>query len=204
MLIDQKNSAPTASGDRMDRFVMVWRAKALLFLGMREAAKEVFLEMAKRWPDDVLALNSLAYDAIQTRHPAIALDYYARVLKLQPQVSNAHFNHAFVAEELGHTDVAELGFRAALQIEEKMDRAWYGLGLVLVRQGRLDEALDALKRNTKLQPMNPFGWYQMARVHIDLQQPEEARAVILHLKGFEPKVAAQLERETGLKVPSLV
>ncbi len=204
MLIDQKNSAPTASGNRMDRFVMVWRAKALLFLGMREAAKGVFLEMAKRWPDDVLALNSLAYDAIQTRHPAIALDYYARVLKLQPQVSNAHFNHAFVAEELGHTDVAEQGFRAALQIEEKMDRAWYGLGLVLVRQGRLDEALDALKRNTKLQPMNPFGWYQMARVHIDLQQPEEARAVILHLKGFEPKVAAQLERETGLKVPSLV
>ena len=204
MLIDPKNSAPTTSGDRMDRFVMVWRAKALLFLGMREAAKGVFLEMAKRWPDDVLALNSLAYDAIQSRHPAIALDYYARVLKLQPQVSNAHFNHAFVAEELGHTDVAEQGFRAALQIEEKMDRAWYGLGLVLVRQGRLDEALDALKRNTKLQPMNPFGWYQMARVHIDLQQPEEARAVILHLKGFEPKVAAQLERETGLKVPSLV
>jgi Tfp pilus assembly protein PilF len=188
----------------MDRFVMVWRAKALLFLGMRGAAKGVFLEMAKRWPDDVLALNSLAYDAIQSRHPAIALDYYARVLKLQPQVSNAHFNHAFVAEELGHTDAAEQGFRAALQIEEKMDRAWYGLGLVLVRQGRLDEALDALKRNTKLQPMSPFGWYQMARVHVDLQQPEEARAVILHLKGFEPKVAAQLERETGLKVPSLV
>ncbi|MEY3519944.1 MAG: hypothetical protein RLZZ177_659, partial [Pseudomonadota bacterium] len=187
MLINPKNSAPTASGNRMDRFVMVWRAKALLFLGMREAAKGVFLEMAKRWPDDVLALNSLAYDAIQSRHPAIALDYYARVLKLQPQVSNAHFNHAFVAEELGHTDVAEQGFRAALQIEEKMDRAWYGLGLVLVRQGRLDEALDALKRNTKLQPMSPFGWYQMARVHVDLQQPEEARAVILHLKGFEPK-----------------
>ena len=204
MLIDPKNNAPTASGDRMDRFVMVWRAKALLFLGMRGAAKGVFLEMAKRWPDDVLALNSLAYDAIQSRHPAIALDYYARVLKLQPQVSNAHFNHAFVAEELGHTDAAEQGFRAALQIEEKMDRAWYGLGLVLVRQGRLDEALDALKRNTKLQPMSPFGWYQMARVHVDLKQPEEARAVILHLKGFEPKVAAQLERETGLKVPSLV
>jgi Tfp pilus assembly protein PilF len=195
---------PKGTGSRLERFVLVWRAKALLFLGMRGAAKGVFLEMAKRWPDDVLALNSLAYDAIQTQHPAIALDYYARVLRLQPEVSNAHFNHAFVAEELGLTEVAEQGFRAALQIEEKMDRAWYGLGLVLVRQGRLSEALDALKRNTTLQPMSPFGWYQMARVHVDLHQPEEARAVIRHLKGFEPKVAAQLERETGLKVPSLV
>ena len=128
----------SAVGSRLERLVLVWRAKALLFLGMRGAAKGVFLEIARRSPDDVLALNSLAYDAIQSRQPATALDYYARVLKLQPQVSNAHFNHAFVAEELGHTDVAEQGFRAALQIEEKMDRAWYGLGLVLVRQGRLD------------------------------------------------------------------
>lgn len=200
MPIDQTDiQTPNARGARLDRLVLVWRAKALLFLGMRAAAKGVFLELVKRWPDDVLALNSLAYDAIQSQHPAIALDYYARVLKLQPQVSNAHFNHAFVAEELGLSDVAEQGFRAALRIEEKMDRAWYGLGLVLVRQGRLSEALDALKRNTTLQPMSPFGWYQMARVHVDLQQPEEARAVIRHLKGFEPKVAAQLERETGLR-----
>ena len=84
-----------------------------------------------------------------------------------------------------------------------MDRAWYGLGLVLVRMGRLPEALAALKRNTQLQPMSPFGWYQLARVHVDLAQPEQARAVIRHLKGFEPKVAAQLERETGLSAAAL-
>ena len=201
-VIDKEPSATL--GARTERFLLVWRAKLFLFMGMRGAAKLVFLEMVRRWPDDVLALNSLAYDAIQSRRPAVALDYYARVLQLQPDVSNAHFNHAFVAEELGQLALAEQGFRKALEMEEKMDRAWYGLGLVLVRQGRLDEALDALKRNTKLQPMSPFGWYQMARVHVDLQQPEEARAVIRHLKGFEPKVAAQLERETGLKVPSLV
>lgn len=205
MPVDTTSAMPPASwGAKLERLLLVWRAKAFLFTGMRAAAKAVFLDMVKRWPNDVLALNSLAYDAIQSRQPDVALDYYARVLALQPQASNAHFNHAFVAEELGQLVLAEQGFRAALKIEEKMDRAWYGLGLVLVRQGRLDDALEALKRNTKLQPMSPFGWYQMARVHVDLQQPEEARAVIRHLKGFEPKVAAQLERETGLKVPSLV
>jgi tetratricopeptide (TPR) repeat protein len=184
---------------RFHRLGVVWRAKALLFVGLRSQAKDAFLELLQRNPSDVWALNSLAYDALLSGHPAIALSLYARALALQPQVSNAHFNHAFVAEQLGQLDVAEQGFRAALHLEEKMDRAWYGLGLVLVRAGRLDEALQALKRNTSLQPMSPFGWYQMARVHVDLQQPEEARAVIRHLKGFEPKVAAQLERETGLK-----
>ncbi len=48
--------------------------------------------------------------------------------------------------------------------------------------------------------MSPYGWYQLARVHVDRQQPDEARRIIRHLKGFEPKVAAQLERETGLVV----
>jgi tetratricopeptide (TPR) repeat protein len=124
-------------------------------------------------------------------------------VELSPEASNAHFNQAFVCEELGRLEDAERGFRAAIAIEEKMDRAWYGLGLVLVRQGRLEEAVVALQRNTKLQPMSPFGWYQLARVHVDLKQADEALVVIRYLKGFEPKVAAQLERETGLKVGHL-
>ena len=42
------------------------------------------------------------------------------------------------------------------------------------------------------------GGYQLARVHAERSEPEKARRVIAHLKQFEPKVAAQLERETGL------
>jgi hypothetical protein len=48
--------------------------------------------------------------------------------------------------------------------------------------------------------MSPYAWYQLARVHVDRQEPEEAVKIIRHLKGFEPKFAAQLERETGLEV----
>jgi predicted Zn-dependent protease len=72
------------------------------------------------------------------------------------------------------------------------------MGLVLIRLQRYEEAVQALKRNTELQPMSPYGWYQLARVHVDRHQPEEAVKIIRHLRGFEPKIAAQLERETGL------
>jgi tetratricopeptide (TPR) repeat protein len=88
----------------------------------------------------------------------------------------------------------------ATELAPKLDRAWYGQGLVLIRLQRYDEAVAALKRNTELQPMSPYGWYQLARVHVDRHNPEEAVKIIRHLKGFEPKVAAQLERETGLLV----
>jgi tetratricopeptide (TPR) repeat protein len=108
------------------------------------------------------------------------------------------FNLAFLLERRGPLDEAEAAFRRAVEIDDKLDRAWYGLGLTLIRLGRHDEAVKALERNTKLQPMSPYGWYQLARVHMDRQQPDEALKIIRHLKGFEPKVAAQLERETGL------
>jgi tetratricopeptide (TPR) repeat protein len=184
-------------------FTLHWRAKIFLFLGMRVSARQVFEDVLQYVPKDVLALNSLGYAAMHDKNFVLALTYFDQVAELSAESSNAHFNQAFVCEELGRLEDAERGFRAAIAIEEKMDRAWYGLGLVLVRQGRLEEAVIALKRNTKLQPMSPFGWYQLARVHLDLKQADEALAVILYLKGFEPKVANQLERETGLKVGNL-
>ena len=205
MSMNAQTMPPAGPGmSRPELFLQHWRAKILLFLGLRVLARGVFEAILQKQPNDLLALNSMAYDAMQDGHMLQALSYFERARALSQDKSNAHFNHAFVSEALGRLDDAEAGFRAAIALEEKMDRAWYGLGLVLVRQGRLEEALAALKRNTQLQPMSPFGWYQMARVHVDLKQTDEARAVIRHLKGFEPKVAAQLERETGIQVGSLI
>ncbi|MDT4862260.1 hypothetical protein FQZ97_969000 [compost metagenome] len=103
-----------------------------------------------------------------------------------------------MCESLGLLTASEAAFRRAIAIDPRLDRAWYGLSLSLIAQQRLDEALQALRKNTELQPMSPYGWYQMARVQVDRQAPDEAEKIIHHLRGFEPRVAAQLERETGL------
>jgi predicted Zn-dependent protease len=68
---------------------------------------------------------------------------------------------------------------------------------VLIRLQRLDEAVKALKRNTELQPMSPHGWYQLARLHAQRSERDETQRIIERLRGFEPQVAAQLERETA-------
>jgi hypothetical protein len=36
-------------------------------------------------------------------------------------------------------------------------------------------------------------------VHLERGRTAEAQRVLMHLRGFEPKVADQLERETGLR-----
>jgi len=119
-------------------------------------------------------------------------------VSLMPASAAAWFNLAFVLEQQELAEEAEQAFRKAIELDPMIDRAWYGLGLCLIRQQRLEEAIEALKKNTEMQPMSPFGWYQMARAYMDLGRKGDAARVIRHLEGFEPKVAAQLKRETGI------
>lgn len=175
------------------------RAIVALLFGRRQAALHVFDRMLARWPDDAYALASRAHVLAQLgRHDEALVDARALVRAHPQRSAGDWFNLAFLLEATSRLDEAEPAFRRAVELDPKLDRAWYGLGLVLIRQHRYDDAVAALKRNTELQPMSPYGWYQLARAQIDRQQPEEARKIIRHLRKFEPKVAAQLERETGL------
>jgi tetratricopeptide (TPR) repeat protein len=175
------------------------RAMAQLTLGMNDAAERTFTEMLARWPDDAYALASRAHLRAQLGRRSQAIADQQRLVAAHPDRSAADwFNLAYLLDEAERHEEAEPAFRRALDLDPTLDRAWYGLGLSLIHLQRLDEAVQALKRNTELQPMSPYGWYQLARVEIDRAQPEEARKIIRHLKGFEPKVAEQLVRETGL------
>jgi tetratricopeptide (TPR) repeat protein len=176
-----------------------WQAMGLLVLGLREHAFRHFDAMLAEFPGDSYALASKAHLQVQRGDRRDALDSLGQLVELHPSNGAHFFNYGFVLEELGEYGQAEKALRRATELSPQLDRAWYGLGLVLIRLQRFDEAVAALKQNTKLQPMSPYGWYQLARVHVDRHEPEEAARIIRHLKGFEPKVAAQLERETGLR-----
>jgi tetratricopeptide (TPR) repeat protein len=170
---------------------------ALMFNRHRHAIRLLDEELARR-PQDPYALSNRAHLHAQLGDRPRAIADLRTLVTTHPDRSAADwFNLAFLQEGEGEIDAAESSFRQALALDPKLDRAWYGLGLVLIQQRRYDEAAAALKRNTELQPMSPYGWYQLARVHMDRKQPDEARRIITHLRGFEPKVAAQLEREIG-------
>lgn len=176
-----------------------WRAMAWLVLGRQAPAEALFDEMLQRWPTDGYALASRSHVRSELGRRSEAIADLQTLVVAQPARSAADwFNLAFLLEEDGRFADAEPAFRRALALDPKLDRAWYGLGLVLIRLQRPADAVAALKKNTELQPMSPYGWYQLARVQFERQEPEETRKIIRHLKGFEPKVAAQLERETGL------
>ena len=178
--------------------ILKWRATAMIVLGMKKQAMEVFEEMLQQFPNDVYAINSLAYMKTESGDKEGAIADYKRLMLSPDATAATWYNLGFLQEEVGQIQDAEHSFRQAIKMNEKLDQAWYGLGLVLIQLQRFDEAIKALKKNTQLQPMSPYAWYQLARVYVERNQPDEATKIIRHLKEFEPKFARQLERETGL------
>ena len=187
------------NGGGLDYRLLKWRAMGWLLLGRQAPAVALFDEMLQRWPRDAYALASRAHARAQLGQRDEAIADMQALVAAQPGRSAADwFNLAYLLDAAGRYGEAEPAFRRALALDPKLDRAWYGLGLTLIRLQRPEDAVAALRKNTELQPMSPYGWYQLARVRFDRQEPEETKKIIRHLKGFEPKVAAQLERETGL------
>ncbi|GAB4559399.1 MAG: hypothetical protein Tsb007_21320 [Rhizobacter sp.] len=187
------------NGSRVDYWRGKLKAMGWLVFGRNAQAEAVFDGMLARWPQDAYLLASRAHLRAQRGAREAAIADAQALVAAHPRRSAADwFNLAYLLEDAKRFADAEPAFRQALELDPKLDRAWYGLGLTLIHLRRFDEAIAALKRNTELQPMSPYGWYQMARVHMDRHEPDEARRIIRHLQGFEPKVAAQLTRETGL------
>lgn len=185
--------------------LLKWQAMALLFFNRRDAALSCFAVMVALRPGDRYALASQAHVLAMQDRCAEALHAQERLMEANQGLLAADwFNFGYLLEASGLPERAEQAWHRALELDSRMDRAWYGLALVLIQGRRYDEAVAALRKNTELQPLSPFGWYQLARVHVDQHEPEEAVKIIRHLRRFEPKVAAQLERETGLRAsPSL-
>jgi tetratricopeptide (TPR) repeat protein len=171
-----------------------------LTLGRQEAALICFDRMLRVDAENLYALSSRAHLKAQLEDHKGALQDYARLTALPQARAADFFNQGFLQEADHQIEAAEASFRRAISLNEQLDRAWFGLGLVLIRQARWDEAITALKRNTQLQPMSPYAWCELARIHVKRQEPEEAAKIIRHLRGFEPKVAAELARETGINV----
>jgi tetratricopeptide (TPR) repeat protein len=184
----------------LDQWLAQVVLRALLLLGARDLAVQQAERQIARNPGNRHALATRAHVLVSQGKPRQALADLERLVQLVPVQASAWFNLGFVQESLSDTPAAAESFGQAVRMEPAMDCAWYGLALCRIRQGRWDDAVIALKHNTELQPMSPHGWYQLVRVHLERGEAEAAHRVLQHLHSFEPKVAAQLQRETSLRV----
>lgn len=91
-----------------------------------------------------------------------------------------------VAARLQFTQEAVACLRQLTVVRPGQAAGWFNPGYVLQQAGRHDEAGPAVERAVALDP----AWYSLA-----LGRPNKVCKVIAHLGRFEPRVAAQFERE---------
>ncbi len=187
---------------RLARWVRERLAGGCMALGRHRAAIAHYERALAAAPDDARLAAALGFALATAGRTREALAHFARALAQRPEWADVHFDRAFLLQDLGEHADALGSFDAALAHEPDHDRALYGKALSLVALGRPDEAVAPLERNTRLQPFSPYGWYQLARVQFDRGETGKTRAIIDHLATFEPAVAAQLARETGMTPPA--
>ena len=176
-------------------------AVLLLAAGRRAAALRVFKRMLELAPSDRYALASQAHVQMQLDRidaAIVTLRSLTETAGLGAHEAVHWFNLAYALQQSGRADEAVSAFRTAVERDPRLDRAWYGLGLALMGQGRFSAAVEALKINTELQPMSPYGWYRLAQARLAMGELDSASKAVARLRGFEPRVAAQLERENPL------
>ena len=173
-------------------------AVLLLAMGRSKAALARFDRLLQLRPLDCHALASQAHIHAQRGSFDAAIESLRLLTQTRPQEPASWFNLGFTLQQLGEHGQAGVAFRQALAIDPRLDRAWYGLALVLMDSRQYQEAAVALEKTTALQPMSPHGWFRLAQVRQALDQHDAALKIALHLRQFEPKLAAQLERVLGL------
>lgn len=143
-------------------------------------------------PTDTHAQHCLANVYAQQKQFALALQWLVTLSEQAPHNAAFVFNQGYLYNELDQLAQAEQAFLRTITLDAKHDRAWYGLGLLYMKQNRLHEALAALEKNTQLQPLSPYGWYQLAMVQQQLGRTQASQHTLAHLRSFEPKFARGL------------
>jgi Flp pilus assembly protein TadD len=103
---------------------------------------------------------------------------YKAALKLSTRFTPAAINLADLYRSLGRDREGESILRAAIIASPRDAAAYYGLGLALVRQKRLSDALPELRRAAELEPERARYAYVYAVALHSAGQPQEAITVL--------------------------
>lgn len=180
--------------------VWFWRQMATwsTLLKRDAMALEYWQRILSVRPSDAVVMSTVAHLLAQRGRRDEAIVHLRRALELNGGHAPSWFNLGFMLQEQGAHHEAISSFDHAIKLNEKLDQAYYGRGLSLVKLGRLEDAVAAFKKNVALQPLSPYGFYQLAHVYHRLGEVDQVQRTIRQLFGFEPQVARQLQRETGV------
>jgi tetratricopeptide (TPR) repeat protein len=174
-------------------------AQFLTWFGLKARAIEFLQVAVQEDPQHQRAWSAYAFLSADRGRFDAAVRAFEKALALKPDDAPACFNLAYVLQKSRKHEEALPWFQRAIDIDPFLDRAWYGMGLSLMQLGRLPEAVEKLREAARLQYFNPYAGYQLASALHKLGEHEQVKAEYDRIKGFDPKIAAQMRANFGVK-----
>lgn len=166
--------------------------------GFRSMAADSWVKAFEARPTNGRALVSASVQFLAAKMPVEAERALRRALEVEPRNAAGWFNLGFILQERRlHADAIR-AFDSAIEIDGRLDRAFYGKALSLMNLGNFAEARPLLETTIKLQPMSPYGYYQLAALQFKTGDHDGYIKTTSKLGKFEPQLAVQLQRETGV------
>jgi tetratricopeptide (TPR) repeat protein len=128
-----------------------------LTLAKDKNAQVVLAQLADTWGKAAsVEVNADTRKADQAK----ALDYYAKVLQINPNDAGIHNNLGSLYADMGKLTEAAAEFTKAAELDPtRAGGYYYNLGAIMVNKGQMDAAASALKKATDLDPTNANAWY---------------------------------------------
>jgi tetratricopeptide (TPR) repeat protein len=171
---------------------MVFRKPAL--------AHEYWRRILEASPERTQVRAMRAHQLAQEGKTEIAIAEFERVLARQPDDKNTWFNLGFLQQQQGAHAQAIVAFEKCLALDDALDRAWFGKGLSHKALQHHEKAITCFKKTNQLQPLSPHGFYELAIVQRNNNDLDACEKTMRRVSAFDPKVAAQLEDETGIQI----
>jgi protein O-GlcNAc transferase len=154
-------------------------------LGKYPESIEVYKKALSLKPSSAIAYVFLGDVEIMASSYASALGSFRRAVALAPGLPEAQYYLGLaLAQSGGPVDLNEAvsHFRRAVKEKPSFLMAYLELGKALLKQGQLEQALEALQRALAIGPESPPVHYVLAQCYRRQSQPEKAQ---YHLKKFE-------------------
>jgi tetratricopeptide (TPR) repeat protein len=168
-------------------------ALALVELGQLEEAARHF-EASLALDPKAAIYSDLGFTMAQLGKPEEALADYQKALELDPNCPSAHFNMAVSLVQAGKFGEAESHYRKAIPGRPTAE-THNGLGYVLTRQGRTDEAIEEFRRAIDANPKFTPAYNNLAEALVKQGKLEEAASY--YRRSLAEKPTAAVYRALG-------
>jgi tetratricopeptide (TPR) repeat protein len=159
---------------------------AFLLMGRDEQAGETFQQVLEEDPDNRNALFGLATILNRLARYAEAAPHARRLLKAMPESAAALTLDADAQGPLGNVAGAIAQYRHALRLDAGYVPALKGLADILYRQGRLDEAREAVRRAAARAPADATILALAGTIHLAAEHWPEAIEAFAAAQESEP------------------